>query len=108
MDFGDVIRGLKEGKRFARVGWNGKDMWLVIVGNTSADDIDYIVRDDSDGMPLLNIDLLPWIGLKTADNKFVPWLASQSDMLAEDWIELPEFGDANGTESEGDAESAFE
>lgn len=28
---------------------------------------------------------LPWIGMKTADNKFVPWLASQTDMLAEDW-----------------------
>jgi hypothetical protein len=31
------------------------------------------------------IELLPWIGMKTADNKFVPWLASQTDILAEDW-----------------------
>jgi hypothetical protein len=29
--------------------------------------------------------LLPWIGMKTADNKFVPWLASQTDILAGDW-----------------------
>ena len=28
---------------------------------------------------------LPWIGMKTADDTFVPWLASQTDMLAEDW-----------------------
>lgn len=32
--------------------------------------------------------LLPWIGMKTADNKFVPWLASQTDVLAEDWMIL--------------------
>ena len=29
---------------------------------------------------------IPWIGMKTADNAFVPWLASQTDMLSEDWI----------------------
>jgi hypothetical protein len=29
--------------------------------------------------------MLPWIGMKTADNKFVPWLASQTDVLSEDW-----------------------
>lgn len=33
--------------------------------------------------------LLPWIGLKTADDCFVPWLASQTDMLAEDWTVVP-------------------
>ena len=30
--------------------------------------------------------LLPWIGLKTANGKFVPWQASQTDMLADDWV----------------------
>ena len=36
---------------------------------------------------MLNIKVegLPWIGMKTADDKFVPWLASQTDILAEDW-----------------------
>ncbi len=33
--------------------------------------------------------LLPWIGMKTADGGFVPWLASQTDLLAEDWAEVP-------------------
>lgn len=32
--------------------------------------------------------LLPWIGMKTADKCFVPWLASQTDLLAEDWMEV--------------------
>jgi hypothetical protein len=35
------------------------------------------------GLELL--DGLPWIGMKTVDDKFVPWLASQTDVLAEDW-----------------------
>ena len=33
--------------------------------------------------------LRPWIGLKTADNHFVPWTAPQTDILAEDWTEAP-------------------
>ncbi|NLL68412.1 MAG: DUF2829 domain-containing protein [Clostridiaceae bacterium] len=36
------------------------------------------------------IDKSPWIGMKTADNKFVPWLASQTDVLAEDWMVIIE------------------
>jgi len=32
-----------------------------------------------------NLEPLPWIGMKTADDKFVPWLASQTDVLANDW-----------------------
>ena len=35
------------------------------------------------GLELL--DGLPWIGMKTVDDKFVPWLASQTDVLSEDW-----------------------
>ena len=33
-----------------------------------------------------NVQLNEYIAMKTADNKFVPWLASQTDMLAEDWM----------------------
>jgi len=72
LDFGDAIRTLKNGKKVARAGWNGKGMFLqlvncynVPVSPTSA--------------------LLDWIGMKTADDCFVPWNASQVDVLAEDW-----------------------
>ena len=37
------------------------------------------------GLDIPKENLSPWIGMKTADGKFVPWLASQTDMLAEDW-----------------------
>ena len=76
LTFGLAIEALKKGLKVARVGWNGKGMWLKHVGQTT-------VADDKDD--LSGYEGLPWIGMKTADNKFVPWLASQTDVLAEDW-----------------------
>jgi hypothetical protein len=70
MDFGDAIRELKAGKRVTRPGWNGKGMWLELQ-----------VPDAHSKMSL------PYIYMKTADDKLVPWLASQTDVLAEDWME---------------------
>lgn len=68
MDFGDAIRALKAGKRVARAGWNGKGMWL-----------EGQFPDAHSKMTL------PYIYMKTADGNLVPWLASQTDMLSEDW-----------------------
>ncbi|MEO0002452.1 MAG: hypothetical protein RLZZ22_144 [Pseudomonadota bacterium] len=88
MTFGLAIEALKLGKRVARAGWNCKGMWLALT--LSIHDIPragttqpvYRLTLDDDGA---GATALPWIGMKTADNKFVPWLASQTDMLAEDW-----------------------
>ena len=76
MDFGDAIRALKQGKRVARQGWNGKGMWLVLLYPES----------DMHRSPAGTYPMLKCIGIKTADNLVQPgWLASQTDMLAEDW-----------------------
>jgi hypothetical protein len=90
--FGMAIAHLKDGKRVARAGWNGKGMWLILIqAGLTAEEESYadvpgqtyeVYLDDR----MAGIQkLLPWIGMKTADNGFVPWLASQTDMLAEDW-----------------------
>lgn len=71
MDFGKAIEALKEGKRVTRKGWNGKNMWLRLQ-----------IPDAHSKMTL------PYIYMKTADNNQVPWLASQTDMLSEDWCIL--------------------
>lgn len=84
MNFGDALDELKAGGKVARIGWNGKGMFLFLVpGSTFA-----VSRP-----PLLGIypegtvvDYCPHIDMKTADNKIVPWLASQTDVLAEDWV----------------------
>lgn len=88
MTFGLAIEALKAGKKVARAGWNGKGMWLSLV--VSIHDI----QREGTTLPVYRLTIddagtgataLPWIGMKTADNKFVPWLSSQTDMLAEDW-----------------------
>lgn len=87
MDFGMAIDALKSGKKVARAGWNGKGMWLQLVvphSNRPPKTATAMVLSLPD-----DVDTLPWIGMKTADNKFVPWLASQTDMLAEDWMIVP-------------------
>lgn len=71
MNFGQAIEALKGGRRVARAGWNGKGMWLELQ-----------VPDAHSKMSL------PYIFMKTADNHQVPWLASQTDMLADDWSEV--------------------
>lgn len=75
MDFGVALQALKEGRKVSREGWNGKGMWLTLIEG-------YQVGFHPD---ILGRKLLPWIGMKTADGAFVPWLASQTDVLAEDW-----------------------
>ena len=79
MNFGQAIEALKEGKRVARKGWNGKGMFLLYVSSENWGIIGKI------GLGIPKGNLLEFIGMKTADNKFVPWLASQTDILSEDW-----------------------
>lgn len=80
--FGVALDYLKSGRRIAREGWNGKGMWLCLVEIYevvhTATEVDYFGSGE----------LLPWIGMKTEDDKFVPWLASQTDILASDWVLL--------------------
>lgn len=85
LSFGDAIEALKQGKKVARADWNGKGMYLSFV---SADSYDVGVKDI--GADENNLESEPkrlhWIGMKTeGDKKFFPWLASQTDMLSEDW-----------------------
>lgn len=81
MTFGHAIDMLKSGHRVARKGWNGKGMWLQLQpgGESNLPDGGFY-------------EALPFIVMKTADDKIVPWLASQTDILAEDWRLDPEPG----------------
>jgi len=68
VSFAAVVLGLKAGFRYHRTGWNGKGMWIELQN-----------PDISSKMSL------PYIYMHTADFNLVPWLASQTDILAEDW-----------------------
>lgn len=79
MNFGQALEALKLGNRIVRAGWNGKGMYLRYVDLYCDSKFSVTEHEPTDGT------LLPWIGMKTADNGFVPWLASQTDILADDW-----------------------
>ena len=78
MGFSEALYLLKRGYALARRGWNGKDMFIVLITNWGCE---WGNIDESDG----EYEAMDFIGMKIADDKFVPWLASQTDMLAEDW-----------------------
>lgn len=88
VSFGLALEALKSGKRIARTGWNGKGMHIQLVKppqSASPHEMVYTVEGPEGGGDFKERPL-PWIGMRTADNCFVPWLASQTDVLSDDWI----------------------
>lgn len=83
MSFGYAIEALKKGHKVAREGWNGKGMFLFLVpGSTFAVNHPPLLGIYDEGTI---ITYQPHIDMKTADGRCVPWQASQSDNLADDW-----------------------
>lgn len=75
MNFGDAIQQMKAGHKVARAGWNGKGMHLRL-------EVLPMWRDAGGDMVMGE----PCIVMFTAQGRHQPgWLASQADMLAEDW-----------------------
>ena len=77
-DFGKAIELLKAGKKVARSGWNGKGIFIELQ------------RPDENSKMTLPYIYITTNGLITdnpdAPKGIVPWLASQTDMLSEDWV----------------------
>ena len=84
LTFSQALVNLKKGRKIARIGWNGKNMWLRYVDLYTDKQFSVIEHEGAQGT------LKPWIGMKTADNGFVPWLASQPDILSDDWVIVEE------------------
>lgn len=82
MDFGEAIKALKVGKRVARAGWNGRGMWLHLVVPL----IPPVCDIHPDGC---SPHRRPYVEMSDAQGSLVPWLASQTDVLAEDWVVVP-------------------
>lgn len=81
MNFGLAIEAMKKGKKVCRSGWNGKGMFLYHVpANSYAAQTDAAFAEFGELVPYG-----AYIAMKTAQNNVVPWLASQTDMLADDW-----------------------
>lgn len=92
MNFGQAIEALKEGKKVAREGWNGKGMFLILNGGYSVER-EKARPDNHIGQAFLeaegqtHLHIGKHIDMWTAQKTLcVGWLASQTDMLAEDWV----------------------
>lgn len=81
MNFGEAIEALKAGQKVAREGWDGKNMFIFLrEGRT-------ITNMDSNSPMGGDFESLPHLCMRTADGKCcVGWLASQTDILSEDWL----------------------
>lgn len=94
LDFGEAINALKAGFKVARAGWNGKNMFLLLNGGYSvpadkARPDNHIDQKFLEANGCESLDILPHIDMWTAQkNLCVGWLASQTDMLATDWLIL--------------------
>ncbi len=74
MNFGEALTSVKQGKKIARSGWNGKGMWVELQ-----------VPDAHSKMTLPYLYLNYPADAQNTPGARVPWLASQTDILAEDW-----------------------
>ena len=87
MDFGAALTDLRDGLRVARAGWNGKGMWIALspgfelpaAAVFSEPIAEEITAQGTDGV------FRPYLMMRTVDGEFVPWVASQTDVLADDW-----------------------
>lgn len=88
MNFGKAIEALKEGKKVARKGWNGKGMYLWLMPATTVK-AEWCKEPHLKELAESNggeIEVLGTIRMLTADKKILTgWLASQTDILSEDW-----------------------
>ena len=81
MNFGLALEAAKKGERVARKGWNGKDMYIFV-----AHAMDFHTDADISALDQAEVEVGSVLVMKTAQNGFQPgWLASQADMLADDW-----------------------
>ena len=83
LDFSEALKELKNGKKVARSGWNGKGMFLFLVnGSTFKVNRAPLLGIYPEGTEIKHH---AHVDMKTADGMVVPWLCSQTDMLADDW-----------------------
>lgn len=86
LSFSTALALLKDGKRLQRAGWNGKGMWLILVPGSKSLTVDENRPLALAGIPVgTTFNYLPHIDMWTAQGDLVPWLASQTDLLADDW-----------------------
>jgi hypothetical protein len=83
---GWAVKQMQDGERVRRSGWNGKGMWLVLVPGSTGLTVDADRPLAKAGFAVgTKFNYLPHVDMWTAQGDLVPWLCSQTDLLAVDW-----------------------
>lgn len=85
MSFSSALRLLKQGKAVSRRGWNGKGMFIYLVSEGRYPPSTPTGELLADRQPDGKVPYRPYLAMKTVDDDVVPWVASQTDILADDW-----------------------
>jgi hypothetical protein len=81
MDFSDALKELRNGKALRRKGWNAANQYVYLVPQASYPaQTDVAKAEFGDSVPYG-----PYLAIKTVQGTVVPWLASQTDLLNDDW-----------------------
>lgn len=89
MNFGQAIELLKQGKRVARTGWNGKGMYLTLMpGYPDGIEVNEATQKAHNLPAGAKLIYRPYFQLFTAQKDVAMWSPSSSDALAEDWVEV--------------------
>ncbi len=88
ISFGKAVEALKQGKKVSRINWNGKGMYVYYIPPAC-----YPAQRSTQGTMLgvFPNDMVPYrdyLAMKTVNDEVVPWVASQSDILSDDWVIL--------------------
>lgn len=85
MNFSEALERIKSGAKMTRTGWNGSGMYVYLV-NGSAFQVNRAPLNEILPMGTM-VDYRPHLDMRYADGSFGVWVASQSDLLAFDWVE---------------------
>jgi hypothetical protein len=88
LPFGMALEAMKLGKKVMRLGWNGKGMFLYLVSEGRYPPSTVAGREIADRWSDGLVPYRPYIAMFTVDKDVVPWVASQSDLLMDDWMVL--------------------
>jgi hypothetical protein len=91
MNFGQALETLKRGGRMAREGWNGRGMWIYYSPGNPHITVQELWSPVSQAFAQAQggvATVRPYLMMKTAQEDLVPWVASQTDLLAEDWVDV--------------------
>lgn len=88
MNIGGAVIALKQGYRVTRAGWNGRGIWLSLTPGRVIPAHQFWSthnRDFAKTQPNEGAMVRPYVTMKTVDGAIVPWVCSQTDLLADDW-----------------------